>query len=49
MSAADCNWFHERWETGESGCPDERLDADETVEPPTGMNPPPPPPPPPPN
>ena len=31
MSAADCNWFHERWETGESGCPEETLDADETV------------------
>ena len=22
MSAAECNWFHERWETGESGCPE---------------------------
>lgn len=31
MSEADSNWFHERWETGEKGCPEERHDADETV------------------
>lgn len=31
MSEEDSNWFHERWETGEQGCPEPRLAADETV------------------
>lgn len=31
MSEEDCNWFHERWETGAKGCPEPRLAADETV------------------
>ena len=31
MSEEDCNWFHARWETGGRGCPEPRLEADETV------------------
>jgi hypothetical protein len=31
MSEEDCNWFHERWETGGHGRPERRLEADETV------------------
>ena len=31
MTAEDCKWFHERWETGDDDCPEPRLAADETV------------------
>jgi hypothetical protein len=31
LSEEECNWFHERWDTGERGCPEPRFAADETV------------------
>jgi hypothetical protein len=31
LTPEECSWFQERWDTGEQGCPEPRLEADETV------------------